>query len=74
MFLICLPGGIYGEESAFNAENTGSAPRLGRSNGEGNGKWQINAHQFAHSNTCLENSKDRGAWQAPVNGVRKSQT
>ena len=27
-----------------------------------------------HSNTCLENSKDRGAWQAPVNGVRKSQT
>jgi len=27
-----------------------------------------------HSNTCLENSKDRGAWQAPVNGVTKSQT
>ena len=27
-----------------------------------------------HSNTCLENSKNRGAWQAPVNGVTKSQT
>ena len=25
-----------------------------------------------HSNTCLENSKDRGAWQAPVNGVAES--
>ena len=29
---------------------------------------------MANSNTCLENYKNRGAWQAPVNGVTKSQT
>ena len=29
----------------------------------------------AHSsNSCLENSKDRGAWQATVRGVAKSRT
>ena len=29
----------------------------------------------AHSsNSCLENSKDRGAWRATVHGVTKSQT
>ena len=37
----------------------------GRSPGEGNG----NPHQYS----CLENSSDRGAWQAIVNGVEKSQ-
>ena len=26
------------------------------------------------SNTCLENSMDRGAWWATVHGVAKSQT
>ena len=26
------------------------------------------------SNSCLENSMDRGAWWAAVHGVRKSQT
>ena len=34
--------------------------------GEGNG----NPLQYS----CLENSMDRGAWQATVNGVAKSQT
>ena len=38
----------------------------GRSPGEGNG----NPLQYSH----LENSMDRGAWQATVHGVRKSQT
>ena len=36
----------------------------GRSPGEGNG----NPLQYSH----LENSMDRGAWQATVHGVRKS--
>ena len=34
--------------------------------GEGNG----NPHQYS----CLESSMDRGAWQATVHGVTKSQT
>ena len=28
----------------------------------------------AHSSSCLENSMDRGAWQATVHGVAKSRT
>ena len=39
----------------------GSSPGLGRSPKEGNG----NSLQYA----CLENSMDRGAWQATVRGV-----
>ena len=38
----------------------------GRSTAEGNG------NPFWYS--CLENSVDRGAWQATVHGVAKSQT
>jgi len=41
-------------------------PMLGRSPGEGNG----NPLQYS----CLENLKDRRAWQGTVNGVTKSQT
>ena len=39
---------------------------LVRSSGEGNG----NPLQYS----CLENYMDRGAWQATVHGVAKSQT
>ena len=39
---------------------------VGRSPGEGNG----NPLQFS----CLENPKDRGAWQATVHGVTESDT
>ena len=46
-----------------NAGNAGSIPGLGRSPGEGNGK----PLQYP----CLENSMDRGAWQAAVHGVAK---
>ena len=49
-------GGSDGEESACNAGNPGSIPGLGRSPGEGHG----NPLQYS----CLENSMDRGAWQA----------
>ena len=41
-----------------NAGDAGLVPGLGRSSGEGNG----NPLQYA----CLENSLDRGAWQAIV--------
>ena len=41
-------------------------PGLGRSPGGGNG----NPLKYS----CLENSMDRGAWQAMVHGVTKSQT
>ena len=38
--------------------------RLGRSPGEGNGN--------PLQSSCLENSMDRGAWQAAVHGVAKN--
>ena len=61
-----FPGGSDGEESACNAGDLGLIPGSGRSPGEGNG----NPLQFS----CLDNSRDRGAWQAIVHGVTKSQT
>ena len=42
------------KESSCSAEDPGLIPGLGRSPGEGNG----NPLQYS----CLENSKDRGAW------------
>ena len=59
-------GGSNGKESAFNAGDQGSIPRLARSPGEGNG----NLLQYSG----LENSMDRGAWWAIVHGVANSQT
>ena len=61
-----FPGGSDGEESACNAGDLGLIPGSGRSPGEGNG----NPLQFS----CLDNSRDRGAWQAIVHGVTKSRT
>jgi len=49
-----------------DAGDMGLIPGLGRSPGGGNG----NPLQYS----CLENSVDRGAWQATVHGVPKSQT
>ena len=49
-----------------NAGDPGSVPGLGRSPGEEN----CNPLQYS----CLETSMDRGAWQATVHGVTKSQT
>ena len=47
-------------------KDVGLIPGLGRSPGEGNG----NPLQYS----CLENPTDRGAWQATVHRVAKSQT
>ena len=61
-----FPGGSDGKESACNAGDLGLIPGWGRSPGEGNG----NPLQYS----CLENSVDRGVWQATVHGVVQSQT
>ena len=50
-------GGSDGKESACNVGDLGSIPGLGRSPGEGKG--------YPIQYSCLENSKDRGAWQTP---------
>ena len=54
------------KESAYNAGDPGSIPGSGRSPGRGHG----NPLQYSG----LENSMDRGAWQATVHGVAKSRT
>ena len=61
-----FPGSSDGKEYACNAEDLGSIPGLERSPGGRHG----NPLQYS----CLENSMDRGAWQATVHGVAKSQT
>ena len=48
------------------ARHVGLIPGSGRSPGEGNG----NPLQYS----LLENSMDRGAWQATIHGVTKSWT
>ena len=56
-------------KSASNAGDTGdvgSIPESGISSGGGNG----NLLQYS----CLENPMDRGAWQATVHRVARSQT
>jgi len=55
-----------GKELACNAGDLGLIPGLGRSPGEGN--------DYPIQYFCLENSVDRGAWQAAVFGIAKSQT
>ena len=51
-----FPGGSNGKESACNVGDLGSIPGLGRSPGEGS------SYPLQYSG--LENSMDRGAWQA----------
>ena len=54
--------GSDGKEFACNAGNPGAISGSGRSPGKGHG----NSLQYS----CLENSMDRGAWQAIVHGGR----
>ena len=56
-----FPHSSVGKESACNVGDPGLIPGSGRSPGEGNG----NPLRYS----CLENSMDRGAWQATVHGV-----
>ena len=52
--------------NAGDTRDVGWIPRLGRSRGVGNG----NPCRYS----CLENSMDRGDWQATVQEATKSQT
>ena len=61
-----FPGDSDGKESACNAGDMGLMHGLRRSPGEGSG--------YPLQYSCLENSMDRGAWQAAVHGVTKSWT
>ena len=63
---IQFPVSSDGKQSACNAGDLDSIPGLGRSPEEGNG------NPFQHS--CLDNSIDRGTWQAIVHRIAKSQT
>ena len=58
-----FPGGSDGKESACSAGDLGSIRGSGRSPGEGNG--------YPLQYSYLENSMDRGAWQATVHGVAR---
>ena len=64
--MACLVGGLNGKESAFNVRDLGLITGLGRCPGEGSG--------YSLQYSCLENSMDKGAWQATVLGVANSQT
>ena len=65
VYLGC-PGGSEGKESACSAGDLGSIPGLGRSPGEGN--------SYPLQYSCLENSMERGVWQAAAQEVAKGQT
>ena len=64
MISLGFPGGLGGKESACNAGDLGSIPGSGKSPGEGNG----NPLHYS----LLGNPMDRGAWQAIVHRVTKS--
>ena len=61
-----FPGDSDGKESACNTRDQGLISGSGRSPVEGN------CYTLQYS--CLENSMDKGAWQATVRGVTKSVT
>ena len=61
-----FPSGSDSKEFTYSAGDLGSFPGLGRSPGEANG--------YPLQYSGLENSMDRGSWQATVHGVVKSHT
>ena len=64
-----FPGGSVVKNPSANAgdaEDAGSVSGLGRSLGGGNG----NPLQYS----CLGNPVDKGAWQATIQRIEKSQT
>ena len=61
-----FPGGSDSKESACNAKDLHSVPGLGRSPGREHGNPLLYS--------CLENSMNRGAWQAIVYEIAKSWT
>ena len=65
-FSVGFPGDTGSKETACKAGDVGLIPGLGRPPGEGNDN--LTQYYF------LENSMDKGAWQATVHGVTKRWT
>ena len=65
---ILFPGDSNSKESAYNSGDPGSLPESGRSPGERSG--------YPLQCSFLENSRDRGAWQATYSswGCKESDT
>ena len=63
MCVFGFPSGSVVKNPPANTEDLGSIPGSGRSPGERNG--------YPLQYSCLENSMDRGAWQATVHGVTR---
>ena len=61
-----VPGGSGDKEYSFNAGDLGWIP--------GSGRFPREENDYPLQYSCLENSMDRGAWQATIHGVAKSQT
>ena len=61
-----FPGDSDSKESACNAGDSSSIPGSRRSHKE--------EHGYVLQYSCLENPTNRGAWQATVHRVAKSQT
>ena len=61
-----FPGSSDSKESACNVGDLGLIPGLGRFPGDGN--------NYPLQYSGLENSMDRGNWQAIIHGISKSQT
>ena len=61
-----FPGNSDSKESACNVGDLGLIPGLGRFPGDGN--------NYPLQYSGLENSMDRGNWQAIIHGISKSQT
>ena len=57
---------LLASQVALVLKNPSAIPGLGRSPGGGHG----NPPQYS----CLENSKDKGDWQATVHGAAKGET
>ena len=62
-----FPDGSVSKESACNSEDTGDASSI-----SGSGGLPEGGHGNPLQYSCLENSMDRGAWQATVLEVVKS--
>ena len=62
----CMYGGSNSTESACTAWDLGSIPGSRRSPGERN--------DYPLQYSCLENSIDRGAWQATVYGIYRTES
>ena len=66
VYMLRFPGDTVVKNPSASSGDTGSIPGSGRSPVVGDG----NPSQYS----CLENSIDRGAWQATVHGVTKGLT